>query len=148
MPDAVLYRTLEALIKFNDEHKEEELPFFGQETFHKAQSSGTLASKKYKDALAKNHQLSRTEGIDATLREAQARRHHRPDRWPRLAHRPRQWGPFHRRDSSASAVAGYPHITVPLGFVFGLPVGISFFAGAWSEPELIKLANRAAFGRD
>ena len=139
-PDTVRYRTLEALIKFNDEHKQEEMPYFGQETFLKAQASGTLASKKYKDALAKNHQLSRTEGIDATLAKRKLDAIIAPTGGPSWPTDLVNGDHFTGGYSSASAVAGYPHITVPLGFVFGLPVGISFFAGAWSEPALIRLA--------
>ncbi|MEO8218680.1 MAG: amidase [Acidobacteriota bacterium] len=139
-PAAVRSRTLEALIQFNEEHKAEEMPFFGQETFHKAQESGSLASSKYKEALAKNHKLSRAEGIDATLAKHKLDAIIAPTGGPAWPTDLVNGDHFTGGYSSASAVAGYPHITVPLGFAFGLPVGISFFAGAWSEPVLIKLA--------
>jgi amidase len=133
-------RTLADLIKFNAEHSDQEMPYFGQEQFEKAEKKGPLTSEKYRKALAKNHRMSRTEGIDAVIKK------HKLDAviaptggpvWPTdLANGDHFTGGY----STASAVAGYPHITVPAGLVFGLPVGLSFFAGAWSEPTLIKFA--------
>ena len=133
-------RTLADLIKFNEEHRDQELQYFGQEIFERAEKKGPLTSSEYKKALAKNHRLSRKEGIDAVIAK------HKLDAliaptggpvWPTdLINGDHYTGGY----SSASAVAGYPHITVPAGFVFGLPVGISFFAGAWSEPALLKYA--------
>lgn len=133
-------RSLAALIEFNEANKEREMPFFGQEIFHMAEEKGPLTDRKYRDALEKNHRLSRKEGIDATLAK------HRVDvliaptgspAWPTdLINGDHFTGGY----SSASAVSGYPHITVPLGYVHGLPVGISFFGGAWSEPSLIRYA--------
>ena len=132
--------TLADLIKFNEANRDREMPYFGQEIFEMAEKKGPLTDAAYKKALAKNHRLSRTEGIDATLKK------HKLDAlvaptggpvWPTdLINGDHFTGGF----STASAVAGYPHITVPAGFAFGLPVGISFFAGAWSEPTLLKLA--------
>ncbi|MEO8036555.1 MAG: amidase family protein, partial [Acidobacteriota bacterium] len=133
-------RTLADLIRFNEEHAAEEMPYFGQEQFIKAQKKGPLTSEAYKKALAKNHRLSRGEGIDAVITK------HKLDAiiaptggpvWPTdLVNGDHFTGGY----STASAVAGYPHITVPAGFAFGLPVGLSFFAGAWSEGTLIKFA--------
>ncbi len=133
-------RTLADLIKFNEENRDREMPYFGQELFEKAQKKGALTDEKYKKALARNHRLSRAEGIDATLEK------HKLDAliaptggpvWPTdLINGDHYTGGF----STPSAVAGYPHITVPAGQAFGLPVGLSFFAGAWSEPKLIKFA--------
>ncbi len=136
----VRVRTLADLIKFNEENRDREMPFFGQELFEKSQERGPLTDAKYRKALAKDHRLSRTEGIDATLRK------HKVDAliaptgspvWPTdLVNGDHFTGGY----SSASAVAGYPHVTVPAGLIFGLPVGLSFFAGAWSEPRLIAMA--------
>ncbi len=133
-------RTLADLIRFNEEHRDSELKYFGQEIFEQAEKKGPLTSPEYKKALAKNHRLSRKEGIDAVLSK------HKLDAliaptggpvWPTdLINGDHYTGGY----SSASAVSGYPHITVPAGSVFGLPVGISFFAGAWSEPALFKYA--------
>ena len=133
-------RTLADLIKFNEENRDREMPYFGQELFEKAQKKGPLSDDKYKKALARNHRLSRAEGIDATLEK------HKLDAliaptggpvWPTdLINGDHYTGGY----STPSAVAGYPHITVPAGQAFGLPVGLSFFAGAWSEAKLIKFA--------
>jgi len=133
-------RTLADLIKFNEQNRDREMPYFGQELFEKAEKKGPLTEEKYKKALARNHRMSRTEGIDAVLKK------HKLDAiiaptggpvWPTdLINGDHYTGGY----STASAVAGYPHITVPAGLAFGLPVGLSFFAGAWSEPTLIKFA--------
>ena len=133
-------RTLADLIKFNEANRDREMPYFGQELFEKAEKKGPLTEDKYKKALARNHRLSRAEGIDAVLKK------HKLDAiitptggpvWPTdLVNGDHFTGGY----STASAVAGYPHITVPAGLAFGLPVGLSFFAGAWSEPALIKFA--------
>ncbi|HYH09141.1 MAG TPA: amidase [Thermoanaerobaculia bacterium] len=139
-PASVKTRTLEDLIKFNEDHRAEEMPYFGQEIFVMAQKKGPLTEAAYRKALAANHRLSRQQGIDATMKK------HRLDAmlaptggpmWPTdLLNGDHYTGGY----SSASAVSGYPHVTVPAGMVFELPVGISFFAGAWSEPALIKYA--------
>ncbi len=133
-------RTLADLITFNEEHRDREMPFFGQELFERAQKKGPLTDAAYKKALAKNHRMSRKEGIDAVIAK------HKLDAliaptggpvWPTdLANGDHFTGGF----STASAVAGYPHVTVPAGQAFGLPVGLSFFAGARSEPALIRFA--------
>jgi amidase len=133
-------RTLADLIKFNEENRDREMPFFGQELFERAQKKGPLTDEKYQKALAKNHTMSRTEGIDAVIRK------HKLDAliaptggpvWPTdLINGDHFTGGY----STPSAVAGYAHVTVPAGQAFGLPVGISFFAGAWSEPKLIRFA--------
>jgi amidase len=133
-------RTLQDVIEFNERNKEKELPFFGQETFLKAQEKGPLTDKAYLDALEKCRRFSREEGIDASM-----------DKYQLDAIVAPSGGPAGLTDhvygdrgaggsSSPAAVAGYPNITVPAGHVFGLPVGISFFGRAYSEPTLLKLA--------
>jgi amidase len=106
----------------------------------KAQAKGPLTEKKYRDALAKNHLMSRTQGIDAVIIKNKLDAIIAPTggpSWPTdLANGDHFTGGY----STASAVAGYPHMTVPAGYVFGMPVGISFFGRAWSEPSLIKFA--------
>ena len=133
-------RTLADLIKFNEENRDREMPYFGQELFEKAQKKGPLSEGKYKKALARNHRLSRAEGIDAVLKKHKLDAMIAPTGgpvWPTdLINGDHYTGGY----STASAVAGYPHITVPAGLAFGLPVGLSFFAGAWSEAKLIKFA--------
>ena len=133
-------RTLKEIIGFNERNKEKELLYFGQDTFIKAQAKGPLSEKAYIDALDKNRRLSREEGIDAVMNQ------HRLDALVAPT-----TGPAHKIDllygdrdtggsSTPAAVAGYPSITVPAGHVFGLPVGVSFFGRAYSEPTLLKLA--------
>ena len=139
-PAAVKSRTLADLIKFNEEHRAQEMPFFGQEIFEQSEKRGPLTDKKYRDALAKNHRLARTEGIDATMAKHKVDAIIAPTGGPVWATDLVNGDHFTGSYSSASAVAGYPHITVPAGLAFGLPVGLSFFGGAWSEPALIKFA--------
>jgi amidase len=139
-PSSVKSRTLSDLIKFNEEHRAEEMPYFGQEIFEQSEKRGPLTEKKYLDALAKNHRLARTEGIDATIKTHKLDAIIAPTGGPVWTTDLVNGDHFTGGYSSASAVAGYPHITVPAGMVFGLPVGLSFFGGAWSEPSLIKYA--------
>ena len=139
-PASVKSRTLADLIKFNEDHRAEEMPFFGQEIFEQSEKRGPLSEKKYIAALAKNHRLARVEGIDATVTKHKVDAIIAPTGGPVWATDLVNGDHFTGGYSSASAVAGYPHITVPAGMVFGLPVGLSFFAGAWSEPTLIKFA--------
>ena len=133
-------RSLKDVIDFNEKNHDREMPFFGQDLFVKAQEKGPLTSPKYLQALRKNHLLSRTQGIDFVMNKNRLDALVAPTGGPAW---PTDWingDHFTGGYSSASAVAGYPHITVPAGFVFGLPVGISFFGTAWSEPKLLKIA--------
>lgn len=132
--------SLQNVIDFNERNRDRELTYFGQDLLIKAQAKGPLTEKKYLEALAKNHLLSRTQGIDFVMRKNRLDAMIAPTGGPAW---PTDWingDHFTGGYSSASAVAGYPHITVPAGYVFGLPVGISFFGGAWSEAKLIKYA--------
>jgi amidase len=132
--------SLKEIIDFNEKNREKEMPYFGQDLFIKAEAKGPLTEKKYLKALQKNHLLSRTRGIDFVIRKHQLDALIAPTGGPAW---PTDWANgdhFTGGYSSASAVAGYPHITVPAGFVFGLPVGLSFFGAAWSEPKLINFA--------
>jgi amidase len=133
-------KSLKEIIDFNEKNRDRELPYFGQDIMTKAQAKGPLTEKKYLDALAKNHLMSRTQGIDAVMIKNKLEAIIAPTGgppWPTdLANGDHFTGGY----STASAVAGYPHITVPAGYVFGMPVGISFFGRAWSEPTLIKFA--------
>jgi amidase len=135
--------SLAEIIAFNDAHKDQELPFFGQEIMTMAEKKGPLTEQKYLQALAKNRRLSRALGIDAVMRT------HNLDALVAPTSAPAWLIDLVNGDSSGgdastpstvAAVAGYPHITVPAGQFRGLPVGISFFGRAWSEPTLIKLA--------
>ena len=133
-------KTLQDIIEFNDRNREKEMPFFGQDTFLKAQEKGPLTTQEYLDALAKNHQLARKEGIDATMDKNNLDALIGPTGGPAWLIDHVDGDSFGGGSSGPAAVAGYPNITVPAGFVFGLPVGISFFGRAWSEPVLIRLA--------
>lgn len=132
--------SLKQIIEFNEQNKEKEMPYFGQELFIRAQAKGPLTSRDYLRALRKNNLLSRAQGIDFIMKKHRLDAMIAPTGGPAW---PTDWingDHFSGGYSSASAVAGYPHITVPAGYVFGLPVGISFFGEAWSEPKLIKFA--------
>lgn len=132
--------SLKEIIAFNEAHKAKVMPYFGQERMLAAQAKGPLTDAAYLEALATNHRLARDEGIDATLRAHNLDAIVAPSGGPACL---TDWvnGDHHSGGSSSpAAVAGYPNITVPAGHIFGLPVGLSFFAGAYQEPTLIKLA--------
>jgi amidase len=138
--DAAPVHTLQDIIEFNQQRHEQEMPFFGQDLFLKAQGKGSLYAKEYLDALDKCRRLTRAQGIDAVMDQYKLDALLSPTGAP-------AWLTDHvdgdhdlGGSSTPAAVAGYPHITVPMGLVSGLPVGISFFGRAWSEPTLIKLA--------
>ncbi|HEX3281761.1 MAG TPA: amidase [Pyrinomonadaceae bacterium] len=132
--------SLKEVIEFNEKNSDREMPFFGQDLFLKAEAKGPLTSKQYLAALTKNHLLARTQGIDFVMKQNRLDALIAPTGGPAWTTDWFNGDHFTGGYSTASAVAGYPHITVPAGYVFGLPVGISFFAGAWSEPKLLKLA--------
>ncbi|MGB8253606.1 MAG: amidase family protein, partial [Anaerolineaceae bacterium] len=134
--------SLEEVIKFNDDNKSRVMPYFGQERMLAAQEKDSLTSRKYREALARNHRLTRQEGIDALMADKRLDAIVVVSGGPAwtidLANGdPSSWD---MESTSPAAVAGYPHITVPAAEIFGLPVGISFFSKAWREPELLKLA--------
>jgi len=133
-------RTLQDIIDFNDRNRQKEMPYFGQDLFVKAQAKGPLTEKAYVDALAKNHQLSRTEGIDALMDKHHLDAIVAPTGGPAWLSDLVNGDHVAGGSSNAAAVAGYPNINVTAGSLSGLPVGISFFGRAWSEPTLIKLA--------
>jgi amidase len=133
-------RTLQDIIEFNDRNRQKEMPYFGQDLFVKAQAKGPLTDKEYLDAVAKNHQLARTEGIDALMDKHHLDAIVAPTGGPAWLTDLVTGDHFAGGSSNAAAVAGYPNINVTAGFLSGLPVGISFFGRAWSEPTLIKIA--------
>jgi len=132
--------SLKEIIEFNERYRERELALFGQDLFVKAQKKGPLSEKAYVDALAKNHRLTRTEGIDAAMDKHRLDALVAPTAGPSWLTDPIDGDHDMGGSSSLPAVAGYPNIHVPAGFVFGMPVGVSFFGRAWSEPKLIKIA--------
>jgi amidase len=132
--------TLKDIIEYNDRNRQKEMPYFGQDLFIKAEAKGPLTEKAYVDALAKNHQLARTEGIDAIMDKHQLDALVAPTGGPAWLTDLVNGDHVGGGSSNAAAVAGYPNINVTAGSILGLPVGISFFGHAWSEPTLIKLA--------
>jgi amidase len=133
-------KSLKEIIDFNEQHRDREMPYFGQDLFIKAQAKGPLTDKAYRAALAKNHRMSRKEGIDFAMDKNRLDALIAPTGGPAWSTDWINGDHFTGGYSTVSAVAGYPHITVPAGYVFGLPVGISFFGRAWSEGTLIKFA--------
>jgi amidase len=117
------YKALADLIQFNEQNKTLEMPIFEQELFHQAEEKGDLSSEKYRHALQRLKLATQAEGIDAVMAR---------DNLDAII------SPTMGATWSLAAVAGYPYITVPAGFSDGLPVGLAFFAGAFSEPQLIK----------
>jgi amidase len=133
-------KCLKDVIEFNERNRAREMPYFGQDIFIKSEQKGGLDSKEYVDALALNQRLTRAEGIDFIM-----------DKFKLDAIVAPTGGPAWLTDlingdhsaggsSNAAAVAGYPNINVTAGNLWGLPVGISFFGRAWSEPTLLKIA--------
>ena len=133
-------KTLKDLIAFNDHNAQKEMHFFGQDTFIKSEAKGPLTDREYIDALEKDHRLARTEGIDGTMDKFKLDALIAPTGGPAWVTDLINGDHFGGGSSNAAAVAGYPNINVTAGNLFGLPVGISFFGRAWSEPTLIKLA--------
>jgi amidase len=133
-------KTLADVIAFNDKNKEKEMLYFGQDLLIKAQEKGPLTEKEYLDALAANHRFAREQGIDGVMDKHHLDALIAPTGGPAWLTDLANGDHFTGGSSNAAAVAGYPNINVPAGFVFGLPVGISFFGRAWSEPTLIKIA--------
>jgi amidase len=132
--------TLKEIIAFNESHRQTEMPYFGQDNFVKAEAKGSLTSKEYVEALEKDGRMSRAEGIDAVMDKLKLDALVAPTCGPAWVTDLVSGDNSKGGCTTPAAVAGYPHITVPAGFVFGLPVGLSFFGRAWSEPTLLKLA--------
>lgn len=140
VPSGLPVHSLADVIAFNARNATTEMPYFGQEILVESQKLGPLTDARYREALATCRTLSRTQGIDAALAK------HRLDAIVAPTS-PLAWPIDYANGDHANggctqvpAVAGYPHVTVPAGFAFGLPVGVSFFAGAYSEPTLLRLA--------
>jgi amidase len=139
-PDAPVH-TLREVIEFNERHAPQEMPWFKQETLLKADAKGPLTDQVYHDALAKCRKASRDDGIDALLDK------HKLDVIFASGGGPAAVIDYPYGDGntggggiSLPAVAGYPSISVPAGFIAGMPVSVFFFSGAWSEPTLLRIA--------
>jgi amidase len=133
-------KTLADIIAFNEQHKDTSMPWFGQEIMIQAQAKGPLTEKKYRDALAKDLKMSRVDGIDATMNKYKLDAIVAPTGSPAWVTDLLNGDHFSGASSTPAAVAGYPNINVPAGFSHNLPIGISFFGRAYSEPTLIKIA--------
>ena len=145
-----MVRTLGQLIAFNEAHRAEEMPFFGQDLFEQAAAKGPLTDPAYLDALAACRRMGGREGIDAVMDQFELDALVAPTGGPAWPTDHVNGDHFLGASSSAAAIAGYPLINVPAGTAFGLPIGISFMGRAWSEPTLIKLAyafEQASRGR-
>ena len=133
-------RSLAELIAFNERNAETEMPYFGQERFIAAEAKGPLSEPGYLAALAAARRLSRAEGIDRTMDDHRLDAIVGPTGGPAWVTDLVNGDHFGGSSSGYPAVAGYPNVTVPAGAVHGLPVGVSFFGRAWSEPTLIRIA--------
>ena len=140
LPAGVPVRSLKDLIEFNERNKGKEMPYFGQDLFVKAEAKGPLSDPAYTKALRRNQQLSRKQGIDAAIAKHRLDALVAPTEGPAWMTDLINGDHFSGGCSTPAAVAGYPHITLPAGYLFGLPVGISLFGGAFSEPVLIRIA--------
>ena len=133
-------KSLEAIIAFNELNKDKEMPWFGQDIFVEAQAKGDLSSQEYLDALKTSKKFSQEEGIDKIMKENKLDAIVAATNGPAWTIDLVNGDHFSGSSSSPAAISGYPNITLPMGFVHGLPIGISFFGRAWSEPVLLKLA--------
>jgi amidase len=138
--DRALPQSLADIIAFNEARPELELPHFGQEIFYAAEAKGPLTEPAYQQALAANLQRSRRDGLDAVMDRYQLDALVAPTGPPAWPTNPDQGDVVQGGSSSPAAMAGYPLVSVPAGFISGLPVGITFMGRAFSEPALIKLA--------
>ena len=134
------FRSLKEIIEFNEKNRSRAMPYFGQESFLKAEAKGPLTSPEYRKALENNRRLSRKRGIDAVIAKDRLDAIVAPTGGPSWTTDLVNGDHYTGGSSSPAAVAGYPSITVPAGFIHRLPVGISFFGAAYTEPTLIKLA--------
>ena len=139
-PPNVVVRSLADVILFNEKHAPKEMPWFQQDIMLEAEKKGPLTSRAYLDALHRSKRMAGPDGIDAVLANYKLDALVAPTAG--LAWLTDWLTGDHDTGSSSqpAAVAGYPHITVPAGFVQGLPIGLSFFGAAWSEPTLLKVA--------
>jgi len=136
----VSVRTMDDVIAFNRANAGAEMPYFGQEQMERAQSMGSLDDAKYRDAVATCRRLSRDEGLDAIMTQHSLDAIVAPSNGPSWPTDLINGDRYSGGNSSVAAVAGYPSITVPMGFADALPLGLSFIGRAWSEGRLIGLA--------
>src|SRR6185503_10715613 len=138
-PAAPIHSLADA-IAFNEAHKDTVMPFFGQDTFIAAQKKGPLTDKAYKDARAACLQHARKDGLDAAFAKHKLDAIVASSGGPAWLIDPVNGDSGSGGSSSLCAVAGYPNVTVPAGWAFGLPLGISFMGLPWSEGKLLRYA--------
>lgn len=138
-PDVAVH-SLADVIAFNEANRDRVMPYFGHETHLASQEKGTLEEDAYKRLTARKYQLARDEGIDATLAEHNLDVLMAPSNGPAWVTDLIGGDRFLGGSSGPAAVAGYPNITVPAGYIYGMPIGVSFFAGAWQEPTVLRIA--------
>ncbi|MDT5272334.1 MAG: amidase [Acidobacteriota bacterium] len=133
-------RTLKELIDFNEKNRDREMPYFGQEIFTRAEAKGPLTEAAYIKALRTSKMMSQAQGIDAVMVKHNLDALIAPTGGPAWTTDLVNGDHFTGGSSTPAAVAGYPNVQVPAGYVYGLPVGLSFFGRAYTEPKLIRLA--------
>ncbi|MCB0081712.1 MAG: amidase, partial [Caldilineaceae bacterium] len=138
-PDVAVH-SLADVIAFNNEHRERVMPYFGQELHIMSQEKGPLESEEYQRLTTEKHRLARDEGIDATLREHRLDAIMAPSNGPAWVTDLIGGDRFLGGSSGPASVAGYPNITVPAGYVYGMPINVSFFAGAWQDGTVLRIA--------
>lgn len=138
-PDAVKSRSLADIMRFNKTHAKQVMPYFGQEIMEQAQAKGPLTDAAYLEASTRAKKFAGVEGIDAAMKKHQLNALIAPTTGPAWDINYKNGDIIAGSASSPAAIAGYPHLTVPMGLVKGLPVGLSFFAGAWSDASLLNM---------
>lgn len=138
--DQTELKTLDDLIAWNVAHADASMPYFGQEIIEAAAEKGGLDAAEYLEALEKSRRIARQEGIDKAMDEHRLDAIIGPTGGPAWTTDLVNGDHFGGSSSTPAATAGYPNITVPAGYIQGLPVGISFFGRAWSEPTLLPIA--------
>jgi amidase len=133
-------KSLKDIISFNERNRDREMPYFGQDLMIKAESKGPLTDRKYRDLVTKLNHLAKTDGIDAVMSKLALDAIVAPTDGPAWPTDYVIGDHFVGGCSTPAAVAGYPHVTVPAGYAFGLPVGLSFFGSPRIEVKLIKYA--------
>ena len=133
-------KSLSDVIHFNEKNRDRELPWFGQDQMLRAQEKGPLSSRAYRDLVTRLNRMAKQEGLDAVMIKMSLDALVAPTDGPAWPTDYVLGDHFTGGSSTPAAVAGYPHVTVPAGYVFGLPVGISFFGSPRTEVKLIKYA--------